>query len=103
MVLPCQETFGPWRLHWELRVATTAFADFCSHAAGHPAGPAFQAKPYSRVRLQISPNKGRELSLHKCVVYRGVCRIRLRSQRSTRHRVSLGLYDVSVRHLAALA
>ena len=52
------------------RFGTTTSADFCSHEPGHPGRPAFQVKPYSRVRSQISPNKGRELSLRKCVVYK---------------------------------
>ena len=39
----------------------------------------------------------------KLVIYRGVCRERFRCLRATHLRISLGLYDVSVRSLAALA
>ena len=60
----------PFPLPLELRqIGTTASADFCSHESGYPGRPAFQDQPYSRVRLQISPYKERELSLHKCANY----------------------------------
>ena len=61
------------------------------------------SKLYWQIRLQISPNKKRELSLHKLAIYSGVCRERFRCPRAAHLRVSLSLYDVSVRSLAALA
>ncbi len=42
-------------------------------------------------------------TLHKLVIYSGVCRERFRCPRAAHLRVSLSLYDVSVRSLAALA
>ncbi|TWU20050.1 hypothetical protein Poly21_22310 [Allorhodopirellula heiligendammensis] len=51
------------------KCGTTTSADFCSHESGHPGRPAFQAKPYSWVRPQLSPNKGRDLSLPKLLIY----------------------------------
>ena len=47
-------------------------ADFWSHESGTPGRPAFQAKLYSRVRFQISPDMGRDLrnvSLPKLHIY----------------------------------
>ena len=58
MVLPCAETFGPSRLAWTARIGITTSADFWSHGLSCPNRPAFQAKPYSPVRFQISPDKG---------------------------------------------
>jgi len=57
MDLPCQETFGPSRLHWPWRIGTTAAADFCAHESGHPGRPAFRASPTHGYASQISPNK----------------------------------------------
>ncbi|TWU17090.1 hypothetical protein Poly21_43000 [Allorhodopirellula heiligendammensis] len=51
------------------RLSTTADADCWGHESGYPDRPAFQAKPYSRVRPQLSPNKGRDLSLPKLLIY----------------------------------
>ncbi len=69
------------------RIGTTTSADFCSHESGHPGRDRLSAEvAYSRVRLQISPNKGRELSLHKCVAYKRFCRKRLCGPRATRLR-----------------
>ena len=87
MVLPCQETFGPSRLRWHCGFATMTSADFWWHESGYPDRPAFRASLYSRVRFQISPNKGRELSLHKCVNYPEFCRKRLCGPRATRPRI----------------
>ena len=57
MDLPYQETFGPSRLHWSWRIGTTAYADFWRHEPSYPGSPRLSGKPYSRVRVQISPNK----------------------------------------------
>ncbi len=57
MVLPCKGSFGPSRLRWSRRIGTTASADFCSHGLSYPSPPRLSGKPYSRVRLQISPDK----------------------------------------------
>ena len=48
---------------------TMPSADFWSHELSYPSRPAFQAKLYSRVRFQISPDKGRDLSPPKCHIY----------------------------------
>ena len=68
-----------------------AAADFCSHGLGFPSPPRLSGKPYSRVRSQISPNKVRELSLHKLAIYLGVCRERFCHLRLAHLRVSPGL------------
>jgi len=57
MDLPYQETFGPSRLHWSWRIGTTASADFWRHEPSYLGSPRLSGKPYSRVRVQISPNK----------------------------------------------
>ena len=57
MDLPYQETFGPSRLDWTSRIGITASADFWRHESGCPGSPRLSGKPYSRVRVQISPNK----------------------------------------------
>ena len=48
---------------------TMPSADFWSHELSYPSRPAFQAKPYSRVRFQISPDKSRDLSPPKFHIY----------------------------------
>ena len=58
---------------------------------------------YCEPHFQLSPNKERALSLHKLAVYLGVCRDRFRCRSTTDLWISLSLYDVSVRSLAALA
>jgi hypothetical protein len=104
---------------------TTAAADFRRARIELPR----LAPPFGQAlltgTLHISPNKGtqtsafdgridemsprivrcliRELSLHKLAIYPGVCRKRFRCPRAAHLRVSLGLNDVSVRSLAALA
>ena len=57
MDLPYQETFSPSRLHWSWRIGTTASADFWTHEPSYLGSPRLSGKPYSRVRVQISPNK----------------------------------------------
>ena len=44
-------------------------ADSWSHELSYPSRPAFQAKLYSRVRFQISPDKSRDLSPPKLHIY----------------------------------
>ena len=85
------------------KCGTTASADFYKHDPGHPGRPAFRASPTHGYALQISPNKSRELSLRKYAIYPGVCRKRFRLPRQAHLRISLGLNNVSVRYLAALA
>jgi hypothetical protein len=65
-----------------------------------PRSPRLSGKPYSRVRVADLPGYKRELSLRKLVIYLGVCWERFRCPRATHLRISLGLYDVSVRSLA---
>lgn len=57
MDLPYQETFSPSRLHWSWRIGTTASADFWRHEPSCLGLSRLSGKPYSRVRVQISPNK----------------------------------------------
>ena len=102
MDLPCQETFGPSRLHWPWRIGTTAAADFCAHESGYPARPAFRASPTRGYVSQISPNKNvnfRCTSSPSTLESVGT----FRCPRAAHLRISLGLYGVSVRSLAALA
>ena len=46
-----------------------ASADFWSHRAESLRRPRLSGKPYSRVRFQISPDKGRDLSPPKRHIY----------------------------------
>jgi len=79
-----------------------ASADFCAHESGYPGRPAFQASLTHGYASQISPNKN--VSFH-CTsspstlesVGNGFAR-----PRAAHLRISLGLYGVSVRSLAAL-
>jgi hypothetical protein len=48
-------------------------ADFCQHELSHLARPAFRASPTHGYAGSCSPDKERELSLHKLVIYPGVC------------------------------
>ena len=80
-----------------------ASADLLLARAGSPRSPRLSSKLYSRVRLQISPNKNVNF---RCAsspstlesVGNGFAIVRL-----AHLRISLGLYGVSVRSLAALA
>ena len=103
MDLPYQETFGPSRLRWSRRVGTTASADFCSHESGLPRSPRLSGKPYSRVRSQISPNKNVNFRCTSSPSTLESVGNGFAVHRAAHLRVSLGLYDVSVRSLAALA
>ena len=67
-----------------------------------PHRPRLSGKPYSRVRVELSPNKGRDLSLPKLPIYLRSCfPVRLRGQQPAR-RESSASYRVSVRNLAGL-
>ena len=68
------------------RIGTMASADFSGHKPGYPGCPAFRASPTHGYAAEISPDKGCELSLHKCANYPGVCRERLCGPRATRLR-----------------
>jgi hypothetical protein len=53
-----KESFGPSRFHWWWKLGTTASADFCLHESSCFESSRLSAEDaYSRVRLQISPNK----------------------------------------------
>jgi hypothetical protein len=67
--VPCEMTLGPSRLDWNSRIGTTASADFWRAPIGLLRRPRLSGKPYSRVRFQISPDKGRDLSPPKCHIY----------------------------------
>ena len=50
-------------------VATMAFADFSGYVARYRTRPAFRASPTRGYTPEISPNKGRDLSLPKLPIY----------------------------------
>ncbi|TWT89583.1 hypothetical protein Pla52n_67080 [Stieleria varia] len=59
------------------QIGTMTSADFSEHESGHPGRPAFRASPTRGYASEISPNKGRELSLREYAIYSGGCRKRV--------------------------
>ncbi len=57
--VPCLVTFRPSRCRWTWRIGTTTFADDFDHGDALPRPPRLSGKLYSRVRMKLSPNKGR--------------------------------------------
>ncbi len=101
-------TFRPSRPHWPCGIGTTTFADFSEHGVRYRIRPAFQASLTHGYASEISPNKGRSCCQEHVIC---PCPSATSTSAHSSGSVSLsaasspgvvGLYVVSVRHLAGL-